>query len=159
MWRGHSCPMPLSFRGIEHPAWIVGQDCILRAGFQPALVGLFTGDPGGLPNRQTQRVPLPTCPATSVEFPFLGKLSGIGHSCLPCRDFRFADPCRASRHAFAVATKCPSQSVGMSARPSIPGTDRDVTGVNHLQLARAHGTASQPSRRSIVGLKAAGVYD
>ena len=150
MWRGHSCLMPLSFRGVEHPAWIVGQDCILRAGFQPALVGRFTGDPGGLPNRQTQRVPLPTCPTTSVEFPFLGKLSGIGHSCLPCRD---------SRHAFAVATKCPSQGVGVSARPSIPGTDRDVTEVNHLRLARAHGAASQPSRRSIVGFKAAGVYN
>jgi len=31
--------------------WIVGQDCILRAGLQPALVGLFTSDPGGLPTR------------------------------------------------------------------------------------------------------------
>jgi hypothetical protein len=68
--------MPLTFRGTEHPAWIVGQDGILRAGCQPALVGLFTGDPGGLPTRRR----LPTCPTTSVEFPFLGKLSGIGHS-------------------------------------------------------------------------------
>jgi hypothetical protein len=122
-WRRHSCLMRLSFRAIEHPAWIVlllavfsarrdelwgrfsicgglsirlppldapatplenrhhslrlcryvGQDGILRAGWQPALVGLFTGDPGRLP----------TCPTTSVEFPFLGRLSGIRHSCLP----------------------------------------------------------------------------
>jgi hypothetical protein len=42
----------------------VGQDCILRAGFQPALVGLFTSDSGGLPTRRTQRVPLQTCPTT-----------------------------------------------------------------------------------------------
>jgi hypothetical protein len=75
--RRHPCPMPLSFRGTEHPAWIVGQDGILRAGWQPALVGLFTGDPGGLPTRRR----LPTCPTTSVEFLFLGKLSGIGHPC------------------------------------------------------------------------------
>ena len=70
--------MPLSFRGTEHPAWIVGQDGILRAGFQPALVGLFTGDPGGLPTRRR----LKTCPTTSTEFPFLGKLSGIRQECL-----------------------------------------------------------------------------
>jgi hypothetical protein len=40
--------------------WIVGQDCILRAGFQPALAGLFTSDSGGL---QT-RCRLQTCPTT-----------------------------------------------------------------------------------------------
>jgi len=46
--------------------------------FQPALVGLFTGDPGGLPTRRR----LKTCPTTSTEFPFLGKLSGIRQECL-----------------------------------------------------------------------------
>jgi hypothetical protein len=44
----------------RHHSWIVGQDCILRAGFQPALVVLFTNDPAGLPTRRTQRVPLQT---------------------------------------------------------------------------------------------------
>jgi hypothetical protein len=71
--------MPLSFRGTEHPAWIVGQDCILRAGWQPAPGAFVPAVPGGLPTRRR----FPTCPTTSAEFPFLGKLSGIGHSCLP----------------------------------------------------------------------------
>src|ERR1035438_3769072 len=35
--------------------------------------------PGGLPTRRR----LPTCPTTSAEFPFVGKLSGIGQDCLP----------------------------------------------------------------------------
>ena len=34
--------------------------------------------PGGLPTRRR----FPTCPTTSAEFPFLGKLSGIGQECL-----------------------------------------------------------------------------
>src|SRR5271157_4788007 len=49
--------MPHTFRHARHHPWIVGQDCILRAGFQPALVGLFTSDSGGFPTRRTQRVP------------------------------------------------------------------------------------------------------
>ena len=43
--------MPLTIWDTGHHAWIVGQDCILRAGFQPALVGLFTSDSGGLPTQ------------------------------------------------------------------------------------------------------------
>jgi hypothetical protein len=56
-------------------AWrrIVGQDCILRAGFQPALAGLFTIDSAGLP----------TCPTVLAGFQVPGKACGIGHSCLP----------------------------------------------------------------------------
>src|ERR1017187_3525605 len=69
MWRRHSCPMPLSFRGTEHPAWIVGQDGILRAGWQPAPAACVRAVPSGLPTRRR----FPTCPATSVEFPVLGK--------------------------------------------------------------------------------------
>ena len=45
--RGES---PTPFAACRH----VGQDCILRVGFQPAL--------DGLPTRRTQRVPLPICP-------------------------------------------------------------------------------------------------
>jgi hypothetical protein len=37
--------------------WIVGQDCILRAGFQPALAGLFTSDSGTLPTCPTAPCP------------------------------------------------------------------------------------------------------
>jgi hypothetical protein len=55
----------------------VGQDCILRAGFQPALVVLFTSDSGGLATRWNQRVPLQTCPTILAEFQVLGKVSGI----------------------------------------------------------------------------------
>jgi len=47
----------------------VGQDGILRAGWQPALVGLFTSDSGGLPTRRTQRVPLPTRPTAPYPEP------------------------------------------------------------------------------------------
>ena len=36
----------------------VGQDCILRTGFQPVLVGLFTNDPAGSPTRPTLQVSL-----------------------------------------------------------------------------------------------------
>src|ERR1039458_6067466 len=45
-------------------ALIVGQDGILRAGWQPAPAGLFTRRSGGLPTRRR----LPTCPTTSAEF-------------------------------------------------------------------------------------------
>jgi uncharacterized Zn finger protein len=34
--------MPLCLREAEQPALIVGQDGILRAGWQPASAGLFT---------------------------------------------------------------------------------------------------------------------
>ena len=71
--------MPLSFRGTEHPAWIVGQDGILRAGWQPAPAACVPAVPGGLPTRRR----LPTCPTTSTEFPFPGKLSGIRQDCVP----------------------------------------------------------------------------
>src|ERR1017187_8144851 len=63
----------------EQPALIVGQNGILRAGWQPAPADLFTRGSGGLPTRRR----LPTCPTTSAEFPFVGKLSGIGQDCLP----------------------------------------------------------------------------
>src|ERR1022692_394954 len=39
--------MPLSFREAEQPALIVGQDAILRAGWQPAPTGLLTRVPAG----------------------------------------------------------------------------------------------------------------
>jgi hypothetical protein len=56
-----ACPMPLSFRGTEPPARIVGQDYILRAGFQPALVGLCTGGSGRVTNlpHNFPRIPVP----------------------------------------------------------------------------------------------------
>jgi hypothetical protein len=57
---------------MPHAFCIVGQDCILRAGFQPALVGLFTSDSGGLP----------TCPTVLAGFQVLEKVCGIGHECL-----------------------------------------------------------------------------
>ena len=75
--------MPLSFREGEQPALIVGQDGILRAGWQPAPAGLFTMASGGLTTRRR----LPTCPTTSAEFPFARKLSGIG--------LQPANPCEA----------------------------------------------------------------
>jgi hypothetical protein len=37
----------------------VGQDCILRTGFQPVPVGLFTNDPAGSPTRPTLQVAFP----------------------------------------------------------------------------------------------------
>jgi hypothetical protein len=70
--------MPHTFWHARYHPWIVGQDCILRAGFQPVLVGLFTSDSGGLPTRRTQRVPLQTCPAVLAEFQVLEKVCGIG---------------------------------------------------------------------------------
>src|ERR1019366_3820267 len=76
--RRQDCPMSLSFRGAEHPAFIVGQDGILRAGWQPAPAALVTRDSGGLRTRRR----LPTCPTTSAEFPFVRELSGIGQDCL-----------------------------------------------------------------------------
>src|ERR1039457_1716799 len=51
-------PTPHAFWHAKHHPWIVGQDCILRAGFQPVLVLLFTGDSGGLQTRRR----LQTCP-------------------------------------------------------------------------------------------------
>jgi PPK2 family polyphosphate:nucleotide phosphotransferase len=50
----------------------VGQDGILRAGCQPALVGLFTSDSGGLPTR----------PTVLAGFQVPGKVCGIGRECL-----------------------------------------------------------------------------
>ena len=67
--RRHSCLMPRVFRDAAQPALIVGQDGILRAGWQPAPDGLFTRSPGGLPTRSR----LPTCPTTSAAFPFVAK--------------------------------------------------------------------------------------
>jgi hypothetical protein len=64
-------------------AFLVGQDCILRAGFQPALVGLFASDSGGLPTRWTQRVPLQTRPTVLAGFQVLGKVCGIGRFRMP----------------------------------------------------------------------------
>ena len=50
--------------------------------------GLFTSDSGGLPTRRTQRVPLQTCPTVLAGCQVLGKVCGIGHSCLPRRRLR-----------------------------------------------------------------------
>ena len=60
--RGQECLMPL----------IVGQDGILRAGWQPAPGACVRAVPGGLQTRRR----LQTCPTTSVEFRFPGKLCG-----------------------------------------------------------------------------------
>jgi hypothetical protein len=76
-WDGPPGPMPHTFWDTGHHAWIVGQDGILRAGCQPALVGLFTSDSGGLPTRRTQRVLLPTCPTVLAAYQVLGKVCGI----------------------------------------------------------------------------------
>ena len=57
----------------------MGQDCILRTGFQPVLAGLFTSDSGGLPTRRR----LQTCPTVLAGFRVLGKVCGIGQDCLP----------------------------------------------------------------------------
>src|ERR1035438_6238376 len=58
-------------REAEQPALIVGQDGILRAGWATgARAGLFARGSGGLPTRRR----LPTCPTTSAQFPFGGKL-------------------------------------------------------------------------------------
>jgi hypothetical protein len=62
--------MPHTFWHARHQPWIVGQDCILRAGFQPALVGLFTGDSGGLPTRRR----LKTCPTVLAGFQVLERV-------------------------------------------------------------------------------------
>jgi hypothetical protein len=52
------------------------------------------------------------------------------HSCVPCRDFRFADPFRASRHVLPRG----KPSVGTSARPrGHPGTHGCV---RHAGMAR-----------------------
>src|ERR1035437_4228405 len=73
--------MPLSFPETERPALIVGQDGILRAGWQPAPNVQFTRGSGGLPTRRR----LPTCPTTCAEFADLGKPSGIGPSACHAR--------------------------------------------------------------------------
>src|ERR1019366_7264769 len=51
-WGRRFRPMPLSSPDAEQPALIVGQDGILRAGWQPAPAGLFTRGSGGLPTRR-----------------------------------------------------------------------------------------------------------
>jgi hypothetical protein len=66
-------PLPIAAIRIVETSALVGQDCILRAGFQPALVGLFTSDSGGLPTRRR----LQTCPTVLVGFQVLGKVCGI----------------------------------------------------------------------------------
>src|ERR1035441_4706147 len=58
--------MPLSFLEAEQLHLIVGQDGILRAGWQPARADLSTA---------------PTCPTTSAGFPAVGKLSSSNHEC------------------------------------------------------------------------------
>src|SRR5450759_5090912 len=63
-WRRHSCPMPLSFANTGPAALIVGQDGILRAGWQPAPPSLFTRGSGGLPTRR--RLPTGCQPAPQL---------------------------------------------------------------------------------------------
>src|ERR1019366_6938591 len=63
-WGSQSCPMPLSFREAEQPAFIVGQDGILRAGCLPAPAGLFREGSGGLTTRRR----LPTCPHNGATY-------------------------------------------------------------------------------------------
>src|ERR1035441_7402245 len=59
----------LSSCAAEQSALSVGQDGILRAGWQPAPAGLFPRGSGGLPTRRR----LPTCPTTSARIPVRGK--------------------------------------------------------------------------------------
>ena len=54
---GQDCLIPHTFWHARHHPWVVGQDCILRADFQPVLVELFTSDSGGLPTRRTPGYP------------------------------------------------------------------------------------------------------
>jgi hypothetical protein len=66
--------MPHAFPKTAHSASIVGQDGILRAGWQPAPLACLQAIWGGLTTRRR----FPTCPTTSAEFPFPGKVCGIG---------------------------------------------------------------------------------
>jgi Domain of unknown function (DUF4372) len=60
--------MPHTFWLARHHPWIVGQDGILRAGWQPALVGLFTSDPGGSPTRRRLKTtPVQFCQLASAK--------------------------------------------------------------------------------------------
>src|SRR5947209_13168642 len=68
-------PAPLSFRNSGN----LGQDDILRAGWQPALVRILLALRGGLTTRRR----LPTCPTNSCRFPLLGKPSGNGRKPAP----------------------------------------------------------------------------
>src|ERR1035437_500245 len=79
--------MPLSFPETERPALIVGQDGILRAGWQPAPNVQFTRGSGGLPTRRR----LPTCPTISAEFCGFGKTK-----------WYWASACQFSCHNFGV---------------------------------------------------------
>src|ERR1035438_1178909 len=56
----------------------------MRRAWQPAPARLFTRGSGGLPTRRR----LTTCPTTSAEFPFVGKLSGVGRSTARIRRYR-----------------------------------------------------------------------
>jgi hypothetical protein len=60
--------MPLSFREAEQPALIVGQDGILRAGWQPAPAGLFY--------KEIQRVTNP--PQVATRRASTASLIGVG---------------------------------------------------------------------------------
>ena len=51
----------------------MGQDGILRAGFQPALGACVRAVPGGVPTRRTQRVPLSNLPHNFGLIPVPGK--------------------------------------------------------------------------------------
>jgi len=51
----------------------VGQDCILRAGFQPAPAGLSTSDPAGYQPTQFSNLPHSSC-----RMPGSGSVCGIG---------------------------------------------------------------------------------
>src|ERR1035437_9864416 len=110
--------MPLSFPETERPALIVGQDGILRAGWQPAPNVQFTRGSGGLPTRRR----LPTCPTTCAEFADLGKLSGIGPS---------------ARHARLRALSLLLVPLGLTAHPCQSCHPKEVAGYSHSSMARS----------------------
>src|ERR1035438_370233 len=68
--------MPLSFREADQLQKLWGRMVSCARPSTPATgtcSPVYKGS-GGLPTRRR----LPTCPTTSAEFPFVGKLSGVG---------------------------------------------------------------------------------
>ena len=111
MWRGHSCLVSLSFRIWQRFGTFRALMFAAQSGSHRQAACRAPAKRRDESRRGTQEcVRHEAAPEESMGCRGFRKLSGIGHSCLPCRD--------SSRHAFAVATKCRSQSVGMSARPT-----------------------------------------
>ena len=111
----------------SRPACLVGQDCILRAGFQPALAGLFTSDSGGLPTRPR----LQTHPTVLAGFQVPRKVCGISQNWLPHRSvFRKLLP--GALLAASLFAQAPPE------RPRITGAAHIAYCVTDLKQARAY---------------------